>query len=477
MSLPPRVIALGLAALLLSSCVTTRLPPASQAGPAFQPLPDEVELWSESRAEERTLRGAVWLYDDPHLTAYLQEVVDRLTPPGMEANPHLGYTVSVIDAPELNAFAYPHGALYVHTGLLAKLENEDQLATLLGHEMSHVEHRHMLRHRRAMRNREVGFTAASIALSVVLEEGEASAWWDGDYAEAMVIGVLGDMLLGLGLQLAFVASVNGYGRDLEWEADRGGIAKLDAAGYRLAEAPRFYETLRDNATSTEGGAVNFFFGSHPRLTRRAEVARELVAERAGFAAGRAQDLQEGRATESAAATGSATGTSTATGHTSEELSSEDDSPEDISPRDLSPEDRRFRRALAPVVRDQAWWHLAEGRIDAADEHLERALAWAPDDPLVHLLKGQVRLAQSQDAPSPEEESWFRDEAGRAFLEAIRLDPDLPEAHRDLGLMLYEDGEPAGACRELGFYLELAPGAEDADWVRDYVADLEPLGVC
>lgn len=429
------MIALALAALLLTSCVTTQLPPASQAGPAFQPLPDEVELWSESRAEERTLRGAVDLYDDPYLLAYLQDVVDRLTPPGMEANPHLDYTVSVIDAPELNAFAYPHGAIYVHTGLLAKLENEDQLATLLGHEMSHVEGRHMLRHRRAMRNRDLGFSAASIALAIVLENAEAEAWWDGDYGEAFVVGVLGDLFLGLGLQLAFVASVNGYGRDLEWEADRGGIAKLDAAGYRLAEAPRFYETLRDNATSPEGGAVNFFFGSHPRLTRRAEVARELVAERGDIA------------------------------------------PEAASPEDLSRDDRSFRSALAPVVRDQGWWHLAEGRLEVADEHMERAMGWAPRDPLVHLLKGQLRLAQSQDAPSPEEEQWLRDDAARAFLEAIRLDPDLPEAHRDLGFLMYEDGDPAGACRELGFYLELAPDAEDAGVVREYVADLQPLGVC
>ncbi len=462
----PRVIALGLAALLLSSCVTTRLPPASLAGPVFQPLPDEVELWRQSRAEEHTLRGAVYLYDDPHLIAYLQDVVDRLTPPGMEANPHLGYTVAVIDAPELNAFAYPHGAIYVHTGLLAKLENEDQLATLLGHEMSHVEHRHMLRHRRAMHNRELGFSAASVALAIVLEEAAAEAWWEGDHAEAIVTGVLGDLFLGLGLQLAFVASVNGYGRDLEWEADRGGIAKLDAAGYRVAEAPRFYETLRDHAASPAGGAVNFFFGSHPRLARRAEVARELVAERAGLMAAGGQGGQTAR--ETVAPEPEAERVPDAA------VSS---SPEDVSPEELSPEDRRFRHAMAPVVRDQAWWHLGEGRVSAAAEHMERALEWAPRDPLVHLLKGQVRLAQSREAPSPEEERWLRDDAGRAFLEAIRLDPDLPEAHRDLGLMLYEDGEPAGACRELGFYLELAPDAEDADLVRDYLRDLEPLGVC
>ena len=83
----------------------------------------------------------------------------------MAANPAVRYRVRVIEDPTLNAFAYPHGSIYIHTGLLARMENEDELATVLGHEMTHVEDRHMLRYQRSAHNKEVGFTVAAITAS------------------------------------------------------------------------------------------------------------------------------------------------------------------------------------------------------------------------------------------------------------------------------------------------------------------------
>src|SRR5689334_20514083 len=111
-----------------ASCATTQLPPISASGAGFKPLPDEQTLWEESREEEEQLLEKVSLYEDPLLESYLQGVVVRLTPRGMAENPEVHYRVRVVEDPTLNAFAYPHGAIYVHTGLLARIENEDQLA-------------------------------------------------------------------------------------------------------------------------------------------------------------------------------------------------------------------------------------------------------------------------------------------------------------------------------------------------------------
>lgn len=249
------------------ACVSTQLPPISAAGAGFHPLPDELELWQEARAEQEALLAEVLLDDDPELVAYLEDVVAGLTPPGMAANRELRYRVYVIDDPTLNAFAYPDGTIFIHTGLLARLDNEDQLATVLGHEMTHVEHRHMLRHRRAAHNRAVGLTVASVAAAVVLAAVEADELADGHWGRAAAVDLFGDLIVTLGLELAFLAAVNGYGRELEHEADRGGFHKLRAAGYDVREAPRVYEILADDHGEA-GATETFFFGSHPRLAER-----------------------------------------------------------------------------------------------------------------------------------------------------------------------------------------------------------------
>ena len=85
-----------------------------------------------SRNEEEKLLGEIDLYQDPLLVDYLEQVVTHLNPESMADNPELRYTVGVVEDPTLNAFAFPHGALYIHTGLLARMSNEDQLATVLG---------------------------------------------------------------------------------------------------------------------------------------------------------------------------------------------------------------------------------------------------------------------------------------------------------------------------------------------------------
>ena len=244
--------------LFVFSCATTQLPPISSSGASFEPLEDESELWSQARGEERKLLDEAPTYDDPLLEDYLEGVVARLNPAAMAANRQIRYRVRVIEDPTLNAFTYPHGAMYVHTGLLARMENEAQLATVLGHEMTHVENRHTLRFHRSARNRQIGFSIAALATAVILAEEEADAWLDGDYGKAFRISVLGQILVGLGLELAFLASVNGYGRNLEREADFGSFDKMENAGYDLRESPRVYELLQDG----HGGArtlETFFF--------------------------------------------------------------------------------------------------------------------------------------------------------------------------------------------------------------------------
>jgi beta-barrel assembly-enhancing protease len=272
-----RSVALATLLLVLASCVSTQVPPISSQGGAFKPTRDEQALWESSREEEKKLLENVKLYQDPLLDSYLGQVVSRLNPPGMAANPSIRYQVRVVENPTLNAFAYPHGSLYVHTGLLARMENEDELATVLGHEMTHVENRHMLRYQRAMLNKQIGLSIAAVAAAVVIADAEGDALGKGDWGQAATIDVLGNLIVGLGLQLAFLASVNGYGRGLEVEADQGGFVKMSAAGYDLQQAPKVYKALLDDRGEPKKVEA-FFFGSHPRLSERVESTKAYVAK-------------------------------------------------------------------------------------------------------------------------------------------------------------------------------------------------------
>lgn len=411
-------------------CATTRLPPISAAGESFQPLPDESRLWQRAREEERKLLDEVRLYEDPLLEDYLEDVAGRLEPPGMAASSAVRYRVRVIDDPTLNAFAYPHGALFVHTGLLARTASEDELATVLGHEMTHVEHRHMLRFQRAARNRQIGWTVAAVAAAVVLAGEEAEAYRDGDWSRGARIGVLSDLFIGLGLQLAVLASINGYGRDLELEADRGGFAKLAAAGYDPDAAPAVYQALLDDHGEGPSGAEAFFFASHPKLASRLESAGAWAETRP--------------ASDGEAPAG---------------------------------EPEEFVRRIRPVVRHDARTNIELGRLALADDELERVLGWMPTDPVAHELLARLRFAQAEAATDEEEARRLEDEGEDALREAVRLDPQRPGPHRELGLLAYRQGDFRSACREFRHYLDADPDAPDAGTVRDYLLELERDGWC
>ncbi len=424
-----RIAAVVTLAAVVAGCATTHVPPISASGASFKPERDERRLWDDARDEEAKLRGKARLYDDPLLVDYLDGVVRRLNPAGMAENPEIGFHVTVIEDPTLNAFAYPTGSMYVHTGLLARMENEDQLATVLGHEMTHVENRHMLRYQRSVRNKQIGFVGAALAAAIVLAGKEGDAVRDGDYGRAARTRVLGDLILGLGLQLAFIAAVNGYGRELEGEADAGGFAKMDAAGYDTRQSARVYELLAEDHGDS-GKAEAFFFGSHPRLAERIQAAKSWTG------------------THPPAITGG-------------EPAAED----------------QFALRMRPVVRDDARLNLDAGRLEIAESELKRALAALSGDPEAQYLWARLKLKRADAARLPGERVELEKEAAAALKEALRIDPKHAGAYRESGLLAWRHNEPEVACEAFRNYLELAPKADDALRIRDYVLELERGGHC
>jgi beta-barrel assembly-enhancing protease len=257
-----RYTALVLVLILVVACATTNIPPIGSSPQPFQLSADEREIWEQSEAEQQKLNRRGRLYQDPLLEEYINDIARRLTPPQVEEQ-GIPIRVRIIQDPSLNAFAYPNGALYIHTGLLARVENEAQLATVLGHEMTHVINRDAVRQYRSTRNKVIAANIAAVAASIGVSAVAGDQWRRGNAVTAAVIGQTANVMLGLGLQLGLLAAVNGYGREIEDAADTGAMQLLTQAGYDINEAPKVHQILLQRY-GDPSRLENFFFGNHAR---------------------------------------------------------------------------------------------------------------------------------------------------------------------------------------------------------------------
>ena len=216
---------------------------------------DEKRLWQRSEDEQKVLTRSGLIYRDDQLDDYLNQVARKLQPP--EILEHIPFRIMVIKSPYLNAFAFPNGVIYIHTGILARMDNEAQLAALLGHEMTHCTHRHALKTLRHFKGKS-----------------DFLAGVQGSLIQFSGIGKLVNQLGSLGSK----AAVSGYRRDLETEADLVGLQLMAKAGYDPNEALRLFEHLK-RELEEENMQEPFFFGCHPRLQERVENCKSFLKTR------------------------------------------------------------------------------------------------------------------------------------------------------------------------------------------------------
>jgi len=244
--------------------------PPDGPGPAdVDARKDAVQLRKDADDIEKRLGTSGLLYGQPELDAYLQGVAEALHRPD-DPGP---IRVRVVKGPWPNAFVLPNGASYVTTAMLDMLDNEAQLACVLGHEMTHLVEQHALQEMRAQRTRQGWATALAVLI------GAVGAYYGGSQAGA----ALADLTASAG-QLWTISAVSGYSRDNEREADRVGFERLMAAGYDTTQAPVVFELLLAR-TPDETQGVRPYFATHPRLEERIASFRELAAAQAGGPAG------------------------------------------------------------------------------------------------------------------------------------------------------------------------------------------------
>lgn len=237
-----RGLSLALACVLVLPAQAETVLPWTDGVETRELAPGEKSLWQEADEFDRALERAGRVNTDSVLTAYLQGIMDRLYP---EFKNRL--RVRLLNAQQINAFALPNGSIYVNAGLIARFENEAQLATVLAHEGAHFTHRHSLQQAERLRN------AAAFAL---------------------VVAMLGVPLVG---DIVALSSMFGYSREHEREADEIGYQRLVAAGYSARETIRTFEHLQAEIKAAD---INepFFFASHPRLQERIDSFNTLIRD-------------------------------------------------------------------------------------------------------------------------------------------------------------------------------------------------------
>ncbi len=164
---------------------------------------------------------SVPINNDPYMSFYLNDMRLRLESKTTMPFP---LVVTIIDSPEINAFATPGGYVYIASGLIANCDNEEEVAGVMAHEFAHVKKRHIAK----MAEKEKYFTATMVATML-------AALLVGDAARGAV------MAMGMG---GAQAAALKYSREDEEEADREGSTLANAAGYGGLGISDFLKKLR-----------------------------------------------------------------------------------------------------------------------------------------------------------------------------------------------------------------------------------------
>ena len=207
----------------------------------------EVQLGIQSAPQMAAQHGG--LHSDQEAQDFVDQVGERLVRSTIVRKSGYPYDFHLLaDTKVVNAFALPGGQVFITAALFARLQNEDQLAGVLGHEIGHVIHRHG-----AERMAKAGFIQGIIQ-SIMLGSG-------GDPSMGQIASLVGNFM---NLK---------YGRDQELESDDWGVRLMLEAGY---DAEKLIEVMDILEEASGGNKVPEFQSSHPSPDNRREKIMEAI---------------------------------------------------------------------------------------------------------------------------------------------------------------------------------------------------------
>jgi len=209
---------------------------------------DEIRLGRKTDSQVVRQYG---LYEDKRLTAYLNELGQRLA--RVSHRPSLPYHFKIVDSPVVNAFAVPGGYVYITRGILAYLNSEAELAGVMGHEIGHITARHT-----AEQYTRATLAQLGLGLGMVFSDTFRAF---GDLAQ-------------FGVGMMFLK----FSRDNERQADDLGVEYASRTGYDASQLARFFETLERMEEKGGRSGLPGWFSTHPNPEDRIGAVRKRARE-------------------------------------------------------------------------------------------------------------------------------------------------------------------------------------------------------
>jgi len=430
--------------VLTAVCLPAQLSVAGETPETFKFTKIDLELLERSNQTDHEFERKGLVYTDEEAAAYIENIGLKTTPETTPEN--VKWRFRILRDPELNAFALPNGSIYVHSGLLATIRNEAQLAAVLGHEITHVMNRHGYLENRSFRKK-------TAAINILAAIGGAAGSVGG------IGGAAASTVLRAGMPGLLYATMFGYSRELEHEADMYGLRAMARNNYPPIQMAGMFEQLKSSYEVQLDKEARGLYVDHPRLDDRIAYVRDEV----------------------------------------------DKLPLTGEPIIKSAE---YSREMTGVLRHDVTLEILTGRARTAVGVAQRLIEINPESSEDAFLQGEAyrALGGRTPRPRPEEvtgsaknktrrqlveltpleyeaalratpegkEAWHANVklAENAYLRALTLDPQNARAVRGMARLYDEDGRATEAMEGYRKYLRMAPTAMDAYQIGKRAEDME-----
>lgn len=416
--------------LLVSSCVPLeplrekQLTLTDGALPVDDQRLEEKLFEEDALAHERLVKGRKF-YEDAAVEQYLHKIAEPFIQ-GLNIGSQRNFIFKIVRDPTLNAMTDSSGRVYYHSGVLARIENEAQLAFVLAHEISHVFHRDILYQ------------------DIVRDWwAKRSKWVDTLFNNPMNFSDYG-MITDASLQRMRLISMNGFGQLFEARADVFAIEQIVKLGYDPSQAVVMIDHMIDEKERYDPNQEKeeiFFYSDHPsNVTRKKYLTRWILQHQ--------ELIRQSNATRL--------------------------------------ETQRFLKETYRIRQEDVKLNLDFNRYPQARDRALRLIEENPNDPVSYYYLGEVLLGLLKSADhllirktgeewremTPEEKErnmrGLRIVTAASYRKAIHLDPKFPPPYRGLGMYLMQQGKLLRAKRYFEKYLELEPRAKDRRSILYYL---------